>query len=311
LNLPNGIEEWRPEAAGVYYLRVCPYLVTQPNHPDKIKVGHGHYRRPYGVHMDVGGSGQAVVCLKDTFGRSDPIDVRVKELSADYDENEDAIKAIRAKRFCLFAVIDVKNNPTKVVAFAWSYAKFAKILEQKLRVGEQEDLDFAQVDGGKVLKVTVIEDKFDKRTFFQTFQIEFQDAKSFTNLSDELIDQIPNFDDCFITLTPEEIGKLFSGDAEVEKAPCEDGGEDTGAGEPEVVGAGTDDAGWDDTPEPTRQPKKAEKPVEKKPDAKPVEKKAEKKVEKPVEKKAEKPVEKKAEKPVEKKTEDDGFGADW
>lgn len=285
LSLPEGIEEWRPEEEGTYYMRVLPYEVTAKWNPDNIRPGRGHYRRLYAVHFDVGGSGEACICLKETFGRADAVCDRIKELCADYDANEEAVKAIRGKRFCLFAVIVWKAGEKPVLVpkvFAWSYYKFAELLEKKLKVGEPEDLDFAQPEGGKVLKVAIAAESFKGKDFLKTLSIEFVDGKSLKDLPDAVIDKIPNLDECFTVPTPEHIAALFNGDVEDEGGeaapekpaksgkpgktpakPADDEWGDTtpegeGEGEPEAGAepeAGGEDAGWGDE-EPAAKPGK-------------------------------------------------------
>lgn len=254
LCVPDGLEEWRPEEEGTYFMRVLPYEVTGWN-PDGIRPGRGHYRRLYSVHFDVGGSGEAVICLKETFNRPDAICTRIKELCADYKANEEAVKAIRGKRFALFAVLVWKagEKPTlKPKLFAWSYYKFAELLEKKLKVGEPEDLDFAQPDCGKVLKVQIamtnstINGK--SVDFLETLSIEFMDGKSLANLPDAVIDAIPNLDECFTVPTPEHIAALFNGDVEddgAEAAPEKPG--KAAAGKPGKKPAKPADDEWGDT----------------------------------------------------------------
>ena len=120
LNLPPDVKEWRPEKAGDYLLRFLPFVVSQPNHPDNVKVGHGAYRMPYGVHMDVGGSGKAVVCPTITFGEDDDaVCAKVRQLRRDYKANADIIQRIKGQMFCLFAIVDTKNEPDIVQVFSW------------------------------------------------------------------------------------------------------------------------------------------------------------------------------------------------
>jgi len=293
LSPPEGIEEWRPEEEGTYYMRVLPYEVTHAKNPDNIRKGRGHYRRLYAVHFDVGGSGEAVICLKETFGQTDAVCDRIKDLLSDYKANEDAIRAIRPKRFCLFAVIVWKAGEKPVLVpklFAWSYYKFAELLEKKLKLGEPEDLDFAQPEGGKVLKVVVASENANlggkSVDFLKTLSIEFIDGKSLTDLPDAVIDKIPNLDECFAVPTQEHIAALFNGDeedAEVDTPPVKPKPGKAGkkpepppedewgatAPEPEAEGGAEPEAeaeegtGWEDDPPPEKpKPGKAGKKPE-------------------------------------------------
>lgn len=280
LCLPEGIEEWKPKEAKTYYLRFLPYEITKPGHPDKLAVGKGHYRRPYGVHFDIGGSGEAVVCPKESFGDRDVICDRIRELAKNYKENEDAIKALRASRWCLFSVIDVKADPTKIYIYNDKFAKFAKVLEKKLAVGEPEDLDFANPNGGSVLAVTFTQESFGGHDYLQAFQIEIKDGKSMADLSDDILERCPNLDDCLITPDPLHIAELFSaggdgggaagGASEWEGTPPAKPGKGKPAPEPEPEPEAGGDAGdneeWGAEPEPpAEEPPAQQKPGKGKP----------------------------------------------
>ena len=225
---PSGVELWEPDHAGEYLLRIVPYQVTKPGHPDNKAVGSWHYRRPYGAHWNVGGSGQAVICLKDTFKQGDAVCRKVKELyDAGYEANEKAIKAHRAKRNCMFLVIDVKNDPGKVKIFDWSFSKFARELENKLKLAETEQLGFANAEGGLVLKVLVVADEFGGKKYFKVLEgakdgsicpgIEFVPARSYTDLNDNILDQIDNIhlDEVFVVTPAEKIEELFNAGGEM------------------------------------------------------------------------------------------------
>ena len=220
---PSDVSMWEPDKAGEYLLRIVPYQVSQSGHPDNRPAGAWHYRRPYGAHWNVGGSGQAVVCLKDTFKHGDVICDKVRELSdEDFDGNAKAIRNLRSRRNCIFLVVDVKNDPKKVKIFDWSYSKFAKELEKKLLLAEAEQLDFANADGGMVLKILVVEDAYEGHKYLTVFEgskdgsvcpgIEFLPGRTFTNLSDELLDQAEKIklDELFIITPAHKIAELFN-----------------------------------------------------------------------------------------------------
>jgi hypothetical protein len=244
-------------------------------------VGIWHYRRPYGIHWNIGESGQAAICLKDSFHKTDAVCIRASELRAEgYDQNKEALQAIQSKRNCLFAVVDVKNDPKAVKIFDWSYSKFAKELEKALKIATPDQLDFAQVNGGLVLKVTIITDSYQGKKFFKVMEgdnfggpcpgIEFISAKGptgdFTNLSDAILDQLEKckLDECLVITPAEKIAELFSGvESPSDETPAEEvAGEevagDTPAGET---------AGWGAAE--TTEEAPAEEPVAEEPEPEP------------------------------------------
>lgn len=230
LKLPDGVSDWRPEAAGTYLMRVLPYPVTQEGNPDGVPVGRGHYRRMYGVHFDVGGSGRAVVCPKASFGKPCPICKKVAELSRDYKVNEATIKDVRAKDFTLLNIYLIGFAPERgemvlakpaeaqtVLVFAWNYSKFADALEKELKRADAKCINFASIDEGMVLKVRVIQETYLGKPFLTCDHVDFLPGKHLARLDDAVLDKLPALDDCLIQRPYEEIDKLFHGvDGEIE-----------------------------------------------------------------------------------------------
>jgi hypothetical protein len=287
---PPGFELWAPEEAGTYILRICPYPVTLEGHPDGVAVGEWHYRRPYGIHWNVGDSGQAAICLRDSFRQSDAVCSRMTELRAEgFEQNKEAILANQSKRNCLFAVIDVVNDPKKVKIFDWSFSKFGKELEKALKIATPEQCGFAQPSGGAVLKVIVVTDSFNGKKYFKVVEgdnfggacpgITFLPAKGptgdFTNLSDNILDQLENckLDECLIITPAEKIAQLFSGvadDAAADDAPVDETPVET-TDEAPAWDAGKWGEAPDETPaEPESEPEPEPEPAPRKPTGKPV-----------------------------------------
>ena len=214
----EGLTEWRPEKSGeTFKLRVLPYEVTREGHPDNVAVGRGHYRRPYAIHFDVGGSGKAVLCLFHTYGQKCPVCEEVQRLAKNYKENKEAIRAIKGKHYMMFAVVDTEHPADGVKLFTWSPFKFADHLEKALsKAADPKWLDFAQPEGGMILRLNVGESSFaagddGMKDFVTTERIDFIDGGKFANLPPAILDKLPNLDEMFNIPTYEEVQKLFSG----------------------------------------------------------------------------------------------------
>lgn len=224
VNPPEGWELWYPREKGVYLLRFLPYVVTSKAHPDGVKSGSLWYRRPYGLHVRVGGSDRIALCLQ-SVGQRCPICAEVQNLRRNYDANRDVIRDIRAKQQMLFAAVDPRE-PDRRLLFDWSAFKFSDALEKELSEGEVENLDFAQAEGGLVVKFRVVEEEFEGREFLKTDKIDFTDARNLKDLPQELLDSVPALDDCFDAMTPEDLEALFQGGGTPPPAPADDGEED-------------------------------------------------------------------------------------
>jgi len=209
---PDGVSRWMPEKKDTYFLRFIPYTVTLPNHPDGVEVGEMWYRRPYALHFNVGGSDRPAICLK-SIGQKCPICEEVKRLSENYDNNEKVIKDIKAKHSMLYLCFNPRE-PEKLIVFDWSAFKFSDKLETELAELCEDDLDnlgFADIEGGKVIKFRVGEGTFSGGKFLVTDKVDFVDAKAFTDLEDEIVDNAPSLDDMLVAMDYDTLKKLFHG----------------------------------------------------------------------------------------------------
>jgi hypothetical protein len=211
LRLSEGIPVWFPEEAETFAVRVLPYQVTHDYHPDPVKKGQYWYRRPYGVHFDVGGTGVDIVCPRH-FGAKCPVCEAAKVLSdQDYNKHKEEIRALRPKQFVAYAIIDAKGDHTKVVLFDWSRSKFSDKLDDEVKRAGPEVLGFSNADDGMVIKFRTSEETYQGKTFYTTDRIDFVDARDLASVSDDVLDAVPKLDDCFEILPYETIDALLHG----------------------------------------------------------------------------------------------------
>ena len=215
-------EIWQPKSECTTRIRILPYEVTKPGHPDKVEVGDIWYRRPYLVHRNVGGSGSPVLC-PNSFNNPCPLCQEVQRLKDDdYDGNLKMIKSLKAQVCILYACVNVKDDE-QILLFDWSAFKFSEKMEKEVNRGPQENLDFAQIEGGKVIKFRTVEATFESNSYFVTDRVDIEDAKHLTDLDDELLDRVPKLDECLLETSYDDIKAMFcgvtGGDEEEEEKP--------------------------------------------------------------------------------------------
>lgn len=212
LLLPDGIKTFEPKKEDSYEFDILPYIITKPNHPDGIisgedfKEGDEWYRRPYGIHKNVGGTGRNVLCPKYTFGKPCPMCEEVANLYDEgFEKNEKLIRAVKAQKMCLF-VIRING---KITLMDLSSGKFANELEKEINKSKDHSVyGMALLEGGKTIRARFIEGTFEKSTFFKCDRIDFIDRD---DIDESIRDEIPSLDDLFKETSYEDIKKLFLG----------------------------------------------------------------------------------------------------
>lgn len=212
LNAPEGgVEFWFPEEEGDIVLNILPYIITKDNHPDgtitgeSFAVGDPWYRRPYGLHFNVGPNKKKCLCPKFTFGKHCPICDEVQKLCNDYEANKELIGAIRVKKYCLFNA--TVGESKKIRVFDWSYSKFAEVLEKEItKAKDPGAAGFAMLEDGRALEVRIVEDKFGGKVFLKTDRIDFSKRPT---IPESVLEKCPKLDDLLKEVTAADIRKLM------------------------------------------------------------------------------------------------------
>ena len=281
----DGIDMWAPEEAATILMDFLPYEITEEGHPDGLEPGTLWYKLPFQVHHNVGAENTSVVCPVSK-GKACPICQERKELEKDYDENEAVIKGLRTQKFVAY-IIKHPEDEDKLVIFVMSKGKFANALEKELEEGDEDILNFYDVnEDGRTLKVRFSKATFEGRKYLEATRIDFKGREEMDE--DEIIGKTPELFKSLNVLPYEKIKKLH-----LQLSENEDGDED-GAGEdppekdedPEAEAAAMGEPPEED-PEPDPEPE--EEPEENpEPDPEPEETKEDKEIREAEEKLAKK-----------------------
>jgi len=216
LNLPEGVEMFKPEA-GKAYLDILPYLVTDEKHLDRddesgiATTGEIWWKKPFRTHKNIGVDNITVVC-PSTFGMKCPICEHFKA-EQDNDAEWDDIKDFKYKDRSLYVVLPVdvdgfdKKYKQEPYVFDMSYHLFEKQLEEELESEDQYE-GFPALEDGFTLAVRFKQKKFGKAEYCETSRIDFEERDE--QYDEDYLEEIPNLDDMLIVKTYEELTLLFN-----------------------------------------------------------------------------------------------------
>ena len=202
LALPEGVELFKPEK-GTIEFDIIPYKVTADNHPE-VKKGEIWYERTYMSHRNVGPEEKAIICPR-TIGKRCPICEEYQKLNKDPNADEDVVKGLRAKERELFNVV-MKDGDGEVMVLNMSVHLFGLKLEQEILEGDEGNASFAELKGGKTLKVRWEQKSMGTAKFVEAGRIDFKDRD---DLDEDTLDAAVDLDKAMKILSYEEIEKIF------------------------------------------------------------------------------------------------------
>jgi hypothetical protein len=207
LELPEGVELYKPEKGPVEF-DILPYRVTVDTHPD-VKKGDLWYRRIYFAHRNVGPEEKFLVCPR-TVGKRCPICEEHQKLKKDPNAEEEVVDALRAKERELFNVV-MKDGDGSVMILDISTYLFGRKLEEEIREGDEANAAFAELAGGKTLKVRWESKSMGTQKFVEAGRIDFLDRE---DIDEGALDAVVDLDKAMKILSYDEINQIFQAGGE-------------------------------------------------------------------------------------------------
>lgn len=213
LNIPDGKDiEFFKVKKKKYLLDVIPYITTADKHPDGCEAGELWPNRRYFVHRNVGSDERSYVCPNKTFGKPCPIcEYAAKRQKQGADKDE--LSALRPKERDLIHVIDVEEDPKKVLLWDVSSFLFTKALLSQL--ADEDDpvvYSYAELDGGYTLKIRFKKETLGGREFYEAERIDFVERKK--AYKESILDQTLPLDDILTCPSYKELEAAFYMDEE-------------------------------------------------------------------------------------------------
>ena len=214
LILPSGIKLFTPETKKSTTLDFLPYIVTDPKHLDRNEkdgvalVDSPWYKKPFLVHKNVGVDKIDIVCPR-TFGKKCPICEHFSKRQEEGADWETELKLLKPSERVLYAVVVLdskKYDPELIYIFDISYHLFQKLLKTELEEDDSREI-FPSLEDGLSLKVRFDEEKYKKWSFAKASKISFEPRD--VQYDSELINDVPNLDECLKLLSYDEIHQMF------------------------------------------------------------------------------------------------------
>lgn len=205
VQLPEDVKRFAPKK-GTYKLDVIPYTVSAKKHPDGVAAGELWCRRPFLIHYGIGVDNKPQVCPR-TIGKPCPICEYYERERKRPGADEDALKEIRAKARELYNVIDLDNEDDGIQVLEMSYHLFGKLLENEINEADDDEVaGFAELKGGKTLKVRFSESSMGTNKFLEATRIDFLDRDDYKK---SILDDVVDLDTVFNILPYEELEAVF------------------------------------------------------------------------------------------------------
>ena len=251
VNLPEDVKRFTPKK-GTYKLDVIPYTVSAKRHPDGVAAGEQWCRRPFLIHYGIGVDNKPQICPR-TIGKPCPICEYYEREKKRPGADEEAIKEIRAKARELYNVIDLDNEDDGVQVFEMSYHLFGKLLEGEINEADDDEIaGFAELKGGKTLKVRFSEATMGKNKFLEATRIDFLDRDDYKK---SILDDVVDLDSVFNVLPYEELEAVFLEDEGVGMVTGDDDDEEDEAPKSKKKSHKADDDDDDDAPKAKKKSK--------------------------------------------------------
>lgn len=220
------LSNWTPKSGkDKNYIDIMPWKVSQTWYKNlrtrsgdvtKLDVGDVDYKLEVARHANVGPSKDHLLCLREAFGKSDPI---CEDMFAEYQKRKDGSRdfsAEKAKQLqpswrCFYIVYDY-DDPSKGFQLWWdvSYELFEKYLLDEMKIAIDEGGLVVPWDllDGRSIEFKGREKKLGPNSFIEAEGITFHKREVY---DEGVIDKLPSLDSSLIILTYEQMKAIHYG----------------------------------------------------------------------------------------------------
>jgi len=229
-NIPQDTQYYKPDE-GKATLRILPYVVTDPKHPDgdMAPAGDIWYKRPFKRFRGIGTEKKPYISPK-SIGKPCPILEYYTAAKADPSIPDKEANKAKPQDMVMYniQVLDPKTKKwSDPMFFFYSYHNFEKMLKKELLDPDNEEfLSFMDLEGGFDIRVRWEKESFDGNDFLKAGSFTFIERDE--DLDEEILDQVVNLDECLVVKPYKELQNIFleideedaeGGDDQVEEKP--------------------------------------------------------------------------------------------
>jgi hypothetical protein len=200
---------------------ILPFEVTTDNDPTGAGIGEDNYKLEYWQHNNIGPKEDRVLCLQETYSKPCPIcETKKQMLDAGADWKDDEVKALTAKRRCIYNIIDLNDTEKGVQLFEQSHFKFEKELFGAAEYKDPAFICFADIEEGYTVSFRGSEETFNKNKFIEPKDFDFESRDPY---NEDIYEDVFPLDKMLIIPTYEQVEALFLGvdtDDEKEEKPA-------------------------------------------------------------------------------------------
>ncbi len=209
-NIPQGTQFYNPEE-GKATLRLLPYIVSDPKHPDgdSAPVGDIWYKRPFKRFRQIGLDKKPYISPKSI---NKPCPIMEYYSAAKADPSIPDKEADRAKpQDMVMYNVQVLDQKTKSwsdpMFWFFSYACFEKPFKKELMDPDNEDyLAFMDLEGGYDIRVRWEKESFGGHDFLSAGNISFIERD---DLDESILDEVIDLDTVLKVLPYKDLQNLF------------------------------------------------------------------------------------------------------
>ena len=212
LQVPSGVEIFKPEIDTKVTIDFMPYEVTDKNHPDKDErneiatVGTYWYKRPFKVHQQIGANNEKAICPRQ-FGKPCPICDYRDELKKN-DGDKDEISTLYPKDRNLYAIMFPEDKKLKGQIFLFDISDYLFQEKFESQLQDQEEFDiFPDPTEGMSVKIAFGEGSFGTNKYAEPTRFDFVERRK--QYTDDILDEVPKLDECFVILSYDELKSKF------------------------------------------------------------------------------------------------------
>lgn len=220
LNIPDGMKQYQLQGEGYRKIEICSYTAGVGNpYADE---GEIYWERTFFVHKGIGPDKSSYVCPARTANKPCPICEHRAKLN--WDDDEEQMKAIKAKERQLILLVDHKEKDKGVQLWDISSYLFGDLLQGKLeKLESDEDTKrdftvFPDPDDGYTLKLEYETEESPFGKFAKITGIEFK-PRTFDVAEEYPVEDNPCLDEMLVIHDYKTLKKIF---LQVEEGEDED-----------------------------------------------------------------------------------------
>ena len=212
LRLPEGTRQFKLKKSK-YKINIIPYIAG-PGNPSADE-GYEHFERTFYVHRDLGPDGRdAAICNQKTFNTRCVVCEEMGRLRAAGHQWEE-LKKYSPKQRHVWRVVDMEDQETGIQIFETGHTKtFGGMLKNKIQAVEEYE-NFSDLDGGRMLVLSVQEESMGSTKFMAVANIEMVERKK--PLPAAWLEKEPNLDELIQPADQKRLKKLLDLNSEADE----------------------------------------------------------------------------------------------